>query len=184
MGSIKQHQPVALIAGIMAATPQLLEDACQQLQGQYGPLKMVSEPYPFSFTEYYTKEMGAGLLKQFVAFENMVSPEEVATIKLATNDMEDAFARAAGAEENRCVNIDPGYITRAKLVLVTTKDYAHRLYISHGIYAEVTLRFSGPKNGFAPMPWTYADYQTPEALSYFKKVRTWYKNKMDGVPGA
>jgi len=34
------------------------------------------------------------------------------------------------------VNIDPGYISLGKLVLASTKDHAHRLYLGEGVYGE------------------------------------------------
>ena len=36
----------------------------------------------------------------------------------------------AGHAEPRPLNLDPGYLTPAKLVLASTKDHAHRIYLS------------------------------------------------------
>ncbi|MFN3467301.1 MAG: DUF4416 family protein, partial [Candidatus Brocadiales bacterium] len=49
--------------------------------------------------------------------------------------------RPDGANPGRPVNIDPGYLTSSKLVLASTNDYSHRIYLKKGIYAEVTLRY-------------------------------------------
>ena len=40
------------------------------------------------------------------------------------------YARAAGHAEPRPLNLDPGYLTLAKLVLASTKDFAHRIYLA------------------------------------------------------
>ena len=62
-------------------------------------------------------------------------------MKLFTNKVEQAFAVRTAVGEARRVNLDVGYICLAKLVLASTKDHAHRIYLSDGIYAEITLRF-------------------------------------------
>jgi hypothetical protein len=81
----------------------------------------------------------------------------------------------------RPINIDPGYVHRYKVVLATTKDHSHRVYISEGIYAEVTLHWS--QNVWTPWPWTYADYQTEEALRFFTKARADYLAQLQKIAG-
>ena len=71
--------------------------------------------------------------------------------------------------QNRRVNIDPGYITPAKLVLATTKDYSHRIYLGKGIYAEVTLIYSQKK--YRILDWTYPDFRQEKYLAYFEEIR-------------
>ncbi len=70
----------------------------------------------------------------------------------------------------RRVNLDPGYLIASKLVLATTKDFAHRIYLGQGIYGEVTLNYRRGQ-GWQPHPWTYADYRSPLALEFFALVR-------------
>ena len=82
--------------------------------------------------------------------------------------MEDR-SRSNGA---RTVNIDPGYITEAKLVLLTAKDFSHRIYQKDGIFAESTLFFQD--HSFRPWPWTYPDYASAEMVEYFNQVRELY----------
>jgi hypothetical protein len=72
-------------------------------------------------------------------------------------------------QPGRGINLDPGYINGAQLVLATTKNYSHRLYLDQGIYGEVTLIFR--KGNFQALPWTYPDYKTDLAYAYFKSVR-------------
>ncbi|MEI8217519.1 MAG: DUF4416 family protein, partial [Elusimicrobiota bacterium] len=67
------------------------------------------------------------------------------------------------------MNIDPGYVTPAKVVLASTKDYSHRIYLSDGIYAEVTMMFQ--KGSYVFLPWTYSDYQSKAALQFFNRIR-------------
>ena len=82
------------------------------------------------------------------------------------------------AKGKRSVNIDPGYLDLAKVVLFSTKDYSHRIYLDKGIYAEVTLFYKD--NRFNPWPWTYPDYRTSEYLGIFKSIREIYKRQRSG----
>jgi hypothetical protein len=70
-------------------------------------------------------------------------------VKGWTNGLEERLA--AGGK--RRVNIDPGYLARAHLILATGKGYTHRPYLRDGIYADLTLVFQ--QGGFQPLPWTY-----------------------------
>ena len=101
---------------------------------------------------YYEPTMGPGLRKQLWAFERHIDPAALPDIKHHTNDLELALAAESPRPEPRPINLDPGYLTLAKLVLATTKDQAHRLYLRDGIFAEVTLHFRDW--GFQPWPWT------------------------------
>ena len=69
----------------------------------------------------------------------------------------------------RPVNLDMGYVDGGKLVLATTKDYAHRLYLGAGIYGEVTLRWRA--GAFEPWEWTYPDYRSGHYREFFAQVR-------------
>jgi hypothetical protein len=78
----------------------------------------------------------------------------------------------------RRVDVDPGYLTRTKLVLATTKDYAHRVYLGRGIYAEVTLSYR--QGAFHPWPWTYPDYASPEYAPQLEAMRRLYLRQLAG----
>ncbi|MBI4680026.1 MAG: DUF4416 family protein [Nitrospirae bacterium] len=80
-----------------------------------------------------------------------------------------------GFNGGRRINLDPGYLDSAKVVLVSTKDFSHRIYLGRGIYGEVTLVYSG-KN-YQTFPYTYPDFRTQEYFDIFKKARDMYKNQ-------
>jgi hypothetical protein len=79
----------------------------------------------------------------------------------------------------RPINIDPGYVHRYKIILATTKDHSHRVYMREGIYAEVTLHWH--QNTWTPWPWTYADYQSKEAAAFFLRARTAYLEQLQRI---
>jgi hypothetical protein len=85
--------------------------------------------------------------------------------------IENSLAVQAGNRSRRRINLDPGYVTEAKVVLATTKDYSHRLYIGKGIYAEVTLRYGNKDRSFIPFDHTYLDYGSEMYITMFNTAR-------------
>ncbi|HUU21743.1 MAG TPA: DUF4416 family protein [Phycisphaerae bacterium] len=155
MAEIVTPAPVKLIVGMLSARADLLGRAVERLEGAYGPVDVTGEVMEFGFTDYYERQMGKGLLRQFVAFGRLIDPGEIGPIKIATNAMEAEFA-ATDAPPPRPVNLDPGYVTESKLVLASTKDFSHRIYLGGGIFAEVTLTYSHGR--WTGHQWTFPDY--------------------------
>ena len=154
---------------MLSARAELFGRAEAMMSERFGPAARSSEVIRFDFTVYYEPEMGPNLLRKFLAFERPVDAAELAGIKLWTNALEDRFAAEPGFAVRRPINLDPGYVAPSKLVLATTKDHAHRIYLGQGIHAEVTLTFL--KGAFEPMPWTYPDYRTEAYRRFFEQVR-------------
>ncbi len=88
MGEIKISDPVKLICGLLAADPVWLSRAREALAGRFGPIDLESEIIPFDFTSYYEKELGPEILRRYVSFGELISPEDLSAIKLTTNRME------------------------------------------------------------------------------------------------
>ncbi|HUU68763.1 MAG TPA: DUF4416 family protein [Planctomycetota bacterium] len=159
MGHIHPAEPAKLIVGMLSAFTNGFDAARDELIRHYGTVDIESDPIPFSFTSYYEQEVGPNLLRKFLAFERLIDPAILADVKLLTNRLEAELAPAIAAAVPRPINIDPGYITPAKLVLASTKDFSHRIYLRDGIYAEVTLHYE--KGGtFRGWPWTFPDFKT------------------------
>lgn len=163
-------QSVQLFIGLLGGDADLLRRARQLLARRFGPIELESDLWPFDQTEYYEPEMGPHLQRRFFSYEVSIRPERLAEIKLETNALEHEIAADCLALElPRPVNIDPGYIDLTKLVLATTKDRGHRIYIGLGIYAEVTLQYTN--GAWQTLPWTYPDYARPEYHAFFTQVR-------------
>ncbi len=165
MGMVKEPQPVLLFTGIITQ-PAYKDRIIEMLKTHFGDIALSTEYIPFSHTDYYEKEMGKGLLRKWVAFRTLISPESISGVKIKTNKMEEQFSENG----NRVFNIDPGYVSMQNMVLVTTKSYSHRIYLSQGIYGEVTLIYKKNK-GFVPLEWTYPDYRENIALDFFNRTR-------------
>ncbi|HHH75984.1 MAG TPA: DUF4416 family protein, partial [Phycisphaerae bacterium] len=132
MAQIHTPSDVAYICGIISSRAELFDDLTGPLEKALGPIEQVSAIMPFDLTDYYKPEMGSGLLKRFVSFAPRRGPDFLARAKLATNEIEADFAKRFGPVPQRPVNLDPGYITLAKLVLASMKDFSHRIYLSDG----------------------------------------------------
>lgn len=181
MGVIRPARPVNLVCGIISSDPDLMTRAARLLSQHAGPADEVSELWPFDLTDYYELEMGADLQRQFVSFEKLIDPAELVHLKLLTNDLEKRICHdCALPETQRAVNLDPGYLSLSKLVLATTKDYSHRIYLRDGIYAESTLHYED--GAWRAWPWTYPDYADARYHAFFNRIRERLRSKLNALP--
>ena len=177
MGAIRPPRPVNLICGLIANDPDLMDRAVRLITEYTGPTDAASTLWPFDTTDYYQVEMGGNLQRRFLSFDRLIDPVELAALKILTNQLEARLCRDCGLPEtHRPVNLDPGYLTTSKLVLATTKDYGHRVYLRDGIYAEATLHYVDGR--WHPWPWTYPDYADSRYHAFFDQVRELYKQKL------
>lgn len=172
MGAAHEPLPVKLIASLLTGELTLLDPVREALVLAWGAIDFASDLLPFDHTDYYAAEFGPGLQRQLVTFEPLIPPERLSLVKHRANELEDTFAR----EGRRRVNIDPGYVSLNKLVLASTKNHAHRLYLGQGIYGEVTLAYQ--RGRFRPWPWTYPDYASERYCALFDAVRARYKAQL------
>ncbi|GHS86530.1 hypothetical protein AGMMS49957_04850 [Synergistales bacterium] len=122
-----------------------------ELEVLWGKPEIISDSAPFDRTDYY-RDIAPALLRRFICFGGMRGAGDLAAWK------KEAIAVEAKSRSPRIVNIDPGYVDGARLVLASTKDHAHRIYLRGGIFAEVTMRYRNKK-------WTPFDYTFPDFAS-------------------
>ncbi len=171
MREIRSPIPVKLFIGMLSPEPALFDRCADILCKEYGPVDYQSELVPWTDSDFYQEEMGTGILRKFIFFERLMDPGELAAIKVHTATIEKNLALRTENRVKRGINLDPGYVTEAKVVLATTKDYSHRLYIGAGIYAEVTLRYGNKDRSFSPFEYTYLDYRTETYRTMFNHAR-------------
>ncbi len=168
-------KPVKLICGVLYSKTIDLNRLDSRLQYLFGSVDLKSMPFDFTFTDYYNDQMGSDLVKQFYSFEKLIQPDMLADIKKATVSIESDFSISG----KRAVNLDPGYLEESKLILASTKNFSHRIYLRDNIWAEVTLRYE--KGEFVTHPWTYPDYSQRLAIEFLKTVREIYRKQL-GTP--
>ncbi len=180
MGIAREHELVLPFIAAFSKYKDLLQEAENKAVSFYGPILCRSEIVTVDqFTNYYHDEMGAGLFKQLWAFENLIDPAVLPDFKNQTNDWEmDAAQNWPQPESDRVerpLNLDPGYIETGKLILATTKDHAHRIYLRNGIFAEITLMYQNKQ--WKAFPWTYPDYQCEIFLKFINQCREYVLKK-------
>jgi hypothetical protein len=174
MGEFHDPVPVLLVVGTCYRSDAARVSAHEWATAKFGRIALSSESFEFTETDYYAATMGANLKKQFIAFERLIDPAMLASIKCESNRWESEYAGLGLHSESRPLNLDPGYITPAKLVLASTKDHAHRIYLRDRIYAEITLTWR--QRRWQPMEWTYPDYRRDDYQRFFTQCREWLLN--------
>jgi len=171
MGKPRPPEKALLFVATLYKDHELYVRARNQLIKEFGSCFFESTPHLWNHTEYYREELGWPISRRFLAFSRIISPEQIRDIKIMTNGLEDNLAEAG----KRKVNLDPGYFTLSKVVLATTKNYAHRIYLGKGIYAEVTLFYK--QGTFRPHEFTYRDFRSVDYVEMFNKLREHLKER-------
>ena len=169
MGTACKFEPEKLICAILYTDESAAETAASKLKSAFGETDLISVPYSFSdISPYYDGEMGGTVYRKMLSFAECRNPEELAAIKTLTNRIEQETANAG----NRHINLDPGFVSPGRLSLATTKNAGHRIPLSDGIYAELTLFYA--RHAWHPFPWTYMDFKLPQVHEFLSQVRRIY----------
>ena len=175
MSNPSEAEDVKLISSLFSSQANLIDRVILKMEGLFGPTDWMSPAFFFDRTKYYEKEMGWPLHRRFISFKTLVRPQDIVEIKWKTNDLENKESQGG----KRKINIDPGFVALERLVLATGKNYTHRIYLSKGIYADLTLIFQ--RGSFNPLAWTFKDYGDPEIIDYFNEIRERYKRQIRGL---
>jgi hypothetical protein len=179
MAAIQPHPPALLILTAFSRYAEALAWARETAETAWGKISLASDLYNHRETNYYEATMGPDLKKTFFAFETPYEPADLVARKETTNQWETEYQQLGRHPEPRPLNLDPGYLTEAKLVLASTKDRDHRIYLARGIYAENTLFFH--HGAWRPRPWTYPDYQRADYHQFFLRCRDYLRTKIAGT---
>jgi len=171
MGSNTTFARVKFFCGVLASQPGAAEKAIALLGKRFAQVDSRSGLIPFSSTDYYQQEMGQPLFRQFVSFQGLLAPEMLPAMKIFTNSIEKKLA-AAG---KRTVNIDPGYMSDANVIIATCKNHYHRVPLARGIYAHLEYVLKNKQIHF--LPWTYPDFQSEAYLVFFRQLFILFKEE-------
>lgn len=165
------HEPVMVtpLVALLFGSEAQYAAAREALAERFGAVELESPVYPFTSTDYYAAQMGADLKRRFLAFRRRADASELAAWKLFSNDLEGELAARFAGGPPRPVNVDPGYVTGAKLVLASTKDFAHRIYLRDGIFAEITLRFRD--GAWEAHDFTFPDFRAGTYHAFLNQAR-------------
>ena len=173
MAQAREFSRCALVMGVLSTLEEQHDDLISILEENFGPVEAVSPEMEFSFTDYYDSEMGGRPVRYILMFRNLIDPSSLADIKIRTNELEKRFASVDGG---RRINLDPGTLSLANLILATCKDRSHRIPLKEGIYGETTLIYQD--HDFRRLPWTYADYSSDEVRAILRSFRDKYRGML------
>lgn len=168
MSTPKRPDQAKLIISLFMKDQTILEKILFLLEQKFGKIDMISPWMDFDYTDYYHKEMGAPLFRRVVVFKDLIEQESLSAVKTSTNEIESMWKK----DEKRAINIDPGYLVKSRFILATGKDFAHRIYIGKGIYADLTLIYK--KGRFTDLDWTYPDYRGDAIKGFLEIARAKY----------
>lgn len=157
--------PVKYFAVIMTSKKELLQDVLKRLCRYFGETDHISEWFPFTFTDFYTPEMGPGLERSIVSFKEQLPSQSLPKAKKWTAKVEDKF-RIKG---KRIVNIDSGYMDHCKVVLASGKFGGHKIALTEDCYADMILDYQ--KGSFRPFPWCFPDFRSGIYNNDLLKIR-------------
>jgi len=180
MAEAKPFAPVKLICGIISSQKIFFNKAEERLLELFGQIDLRSPFFEFDLTDYYEKQMGKNLKREFLSFASLFAPEKLSEIKIQTNSLEKKIKEEM-KENFRVVNLDPGYLSSSALIMATAKDFAHRIPLGQGIYAHLELLFT--KKGIITISWTYPDYKKEAYQKFFLEVRKTYLNQVKQIRG-
>jgi hypothetical protein len=169
--------PVKPVVSLLLAREDLGAPVVRALAQYFGPPDLVGPGWQFAATDYYAAELGPQLTRRLVAFLHLADPAGLAAWKVFTNGLEARFSLGG----RRLVNLDPGYVAREKLILATGKNYTHRIYLSQGIYGDLTLTYG--RGDFQALPWSYPDYAQGELPGLLARVRQKYLWQLRALRG-
>ncbi len=167
----RPHPPevVVPITAVIASPPWpvgLEEALCALL----GPCRLRSECWAFEATRYYEHEMGGGLERSFLGHAPCPAVD-LAGLKRATHELETRWSQGG----RRRVNLDPGYVGLGGLFLASCKPGPHRVHLSGGVYAELTLWY---RHGWTVLPWTFPDFRTARYHPFLDGCRRLLKSTL------
>ena len=164
----KAPDPVKLFVAVLLSDTGLIQEVRNRLESEFGTIDYESELFPFDVTDYYEAEMGDAIQRKFFSFAGLISPDGIADIKLRTNEIEKTFM----ADGRRSVNLDPGYMDYYKIVLASGKFQGQKIYLSGGVYADLTLYYD---KDWKPFAWGFPDFRSGRYNQTLKKIRELYK---------
>ena len=171
--SIRFREEAVFFTGCLFSLTNIYDAARAVLRRDLGNILLETPPFPWVHSDHYADELGTPLYKNFIFFDTVTDTSVLPDAKLKIMDIEQEFS----IEGKRQINIDPGYVSLAKVVLASRKNYSHRIYLGKLVFAELELIYK--KGRFHPLPYTYTDYRDEANIVFFEEARGRLKKIID-----
>jgi len=125
--------------------------------------------------KFYSKEMGPTeeLSRIILVSTTLMQRTSSVDLKLWSTQIENEYS----FEKKRKINFDIGYLSLEQLILLTGKNFVHRIYLDQGVYVDLNLIYE--QNNFKSLAWTYPDYQHPDFIEFFLFARNLLLQKIN-----
>ncbi len=173
MGVQRFREEAVLFVGCLFSSQEIYDAALSVLKKDYGNILLETPSLPWTHSDYYAKEIGKPLDRKFIFFDTVIDTSVLPDAKLKIMDIEKDFSK----DGKRQINLDPGYLSLAKVVLASRKNYSHRIRVGKLVFAELELIFK--ERAFHPLPHTYTDYKDRGNIKIFMNARDLLKKIID-----
>jgi len=167
--------PLKLVIGVLYHPHLNLTSVLTQIEEKLGAIDYQGPDVFFSHTLYYEKEMGKNLKKKFISIQKLWPADQLYDAKLQTGEIEQSFS----INNQRQVNLDPGGLSLHSLILLSTKNFSHRVPLKKGIYAELSLLYQ--QKEWKKLPWSYPDFDDIVHLNALSEIRHLYKKEIQNL---
>ena len=151
---------------------RIFSEVCSLLRYEWGEPERIGPFIPFIWTNYY-EDISPELDRCFFSYPGLFRMSDLPDWKITACRLE----KETG--DPRRVNLDPGTIDGARLLLASTKGQAHRIYLRDGIFAEVTLcRRKGKWESFF---YTFPDFRSGAYFNWLEMVREDWKREKSSL---
>lgn len=171
--SIRFREEAIFFTGCLFSLTNIYDAARAILRRDLGNILLETPPLPWVHSDYYSDELGTPLYRNFIFFDTVIDTSVLPDAKLRIMDIEQELS----TEGKRQINIDPGYVSLAKVVLASRKNYSHRIYLGKLVFAELELIYK--EGRFHPLPYTYTDYRDVANINIFGEARGHLKKIID-----
>jgi len=168
----RRPEEAVLFVGALFETPDIFEHSSALLREKFGEIFFESPVCKWNYTDYYLTEFDSQIFRKFSFFEPLIDTASLGEIKTVVMGIEKEFIK----DGKRRINLDPGYLTFAKVVLASRKNYSHRICVGKAVFAEVELFYRDGR--FQPLFYTYSDYRDDQYRMMFEEARGRFKRRM------
>ena len=169
MARPQEPPPGILIVSVIYSSLDALADALQALERRFGRVQYETMEIECAVAKTYLEEMGDNLMRRFFSFERLISRAALPEVKAQCAKIEAQYSDQVDDFLFRTVNIDPGVLCEANLVIAGYRDLKHRVYLRDEVYAETCLIYN--RDHWARLPWTSPEFYDDEAVDFFDRTR-------------
>lgn len=145
----------------------------QKLESYFSKIMFESNPLPkwtISHNEKLLSKVGSET--RILSFKRRIHREELPEIKRACVEIrEKHFAK------DETIRMIPGYLCSHSVVLASIYDDYHRIYLYHGVFAEIVYKYEKQKLIYIDTAPLF--FGQKEIMYFFTNVRDYYMQSLD-----